>query len=396
MSSSAPITILRNARVFSPAPLGVCDLVVADGRVSSMGAQLPSLPLGIEHAEVDLEGRSLVPGFIDAHVHLTGGGGESGPGSRVPPLQLSELTRAGVTTCVGVLGTDGTTRTLRDLVASALAMNEHGMTAYCYTGSYEYPVKTLTGSVRDDIVFVGPILGVGELAISDHRSSQPTLDEFLRVASETYTAGLMSGKAGVFHLHMGDGPRQFQLIEQALDQAEIPARVYHPTHVNRQKALFEAAIGLSERGVTVDVTAFPEAENGLLAVEAIDRWLSGGHAPERITCSSDGGGCLPTFDSDGEMVRMGVGQSDVLGDTLAELLRLGHPLEQILPPFTSNVARLLRLSAKGRIAPGMDADFIVLDSSGAFESVMCRGTWAVKEGEIVTRGPFEAPRKEDS
>jgi beta-aspartyl-dipeptidase (metallo-type) len=250
MNSSAPITILRNARVYSPTPLGVCDLVVADGRVSSIGAELPSLPSGIPHDEIDLGGRSLVPGFIDSHVHLTGGGGESGPGSRVPPLAFSELTRAGVTTCVGVLGTDGTTRTIRDLVASALAMTDHGLSAYCYTGSYAYPVTTLTGSIRDDIVFIGPVLGVGELAVSDHRSSQMTLDEFLRVASDSYTAGLMSGKAGVLHLHMGDGPRQFQLIEQALEQAEIPARVYHPTHVNRQKALFEAAIGLSRRGVT--------------------------------------------------------------------------------------------------------------------------------------------------
>lgn len=396
MKLSAPITILRNARVFSPTPLGVCDLVVADGRVSTIGAELPSLPSGIPHDEIDLGGRSLVPGFIDSHVHLTGGGGESGPGSRVPPLAFSELTRAGVTTCVGVLGTDGTTRTIRDLVASALAMTDHGLSAYCYTGSYAYPVTTLTGSIRDDIVFIGPVLGVGELAVSDHRSSQMTLDEFLRVASDSYTAGLMSGKAGVLHLHMGDGPRQFQLIEQALEQAEIPARVYHPTHVNRQKALFEAAIGLSGRGVTVDVTAFPEAEEGLLAVEAIDRWLTGSHPRERLTCSSDGGGCLPTFDSDGELLRMGVGQSNVLGETLRDLLRLGHPLEDILPPFTSNVARVLRLSAKGRIAPGMDADLIVLDSTGCFESVMCRGVWAVKDGEILTRGTFEAHRKADS
>jgi beta-aspartyl-dipeptidase (metallo-type) len=93
---------------------------------------------------------------------------------------------------------------------------------------------------------------------------------------------------------------------------------------------------------------------------------------------------------------MGVGQSNVLGETLRDLLRLGHPLEDILPPFTSNVARVLRLSAKGRIAPGMDADFIVLDSTGCFESVMCRGVWAVKDGEILTRGTFEAHRKADS
>ena len=50
--------------------------------------------------------------------------------------------------------------------------------------------------------FVDPIVGVGELAISDHRSSQLTLNEFLRVASDTYTAGLISGK-GSAHPHGG-------------------------------------------------------------------------------------------------------------------------------------------------------------------------------------------------
>jgi len=276
-----------------------------------------------------------------------------------------------------------------------MAMSAHGMTAYCYTGSYRYPVATLTGSVRDDIVFVGPILGVGELAISDHRSSQPTLDEFLRVASDAYAAGLMSGKAGVLHLHLGDGPRQFELIEQALAQAEIPARVYHPTHVNRQKSLFEAATKLAERGVTVDVTAFPSADEGLLAVEAIDRWLAGNHPRHRLTCSSDGGGCLPSFDADGELLKMGVGQSDVLGETLQGLLALGHALEDVLPPFTSNVAQVLRLPTKGRLAPGMDADLITLDPSGRLRSVMCGGRWVVRDGEILTQGTFEAHRKED-
>jgi len=336
------------------------------------------------------------PGLLDAHVHLTGGGGESGPGSRVPAPALSALTTAGVTTCVGVLGTDGTTRTMRDLVATTLGMRAHGLSAFCYTGSYQYPVPTLTGSIRDDIVFIDPIIGVGELALSDHRSSQLTFDEFLRVASDAYTAGLMSNKAGFLHLHMGDGPREFALVEQALEVAELPARVYHPTHVNRQKSLFTAAIALAERGVTVDVTAFPDADDGFLAVEAIDRWLTEGHPLERLTCSSDGGGCLPTFDADGELIRMDVGRSDVLAQTLEGLLALGHPLERFLPIFTRNVARVLRLPQKGRLGPGLDADLVALSPEGRVRSVMCRGQWFVRDGDVVRRGPFEEHRKANS
>ena len=77
------------------------------------------------------------------------------------------------------------------------------------------------------------IIGVGEVAISDHRSSQPTLDELLRLASEAHVGGLMSGKAGILHLHVGDGPRGLDLVREALDRSEIPARVFNPTHVNR-------------------------------------------------------------------------------------------------------------------------------------------------------------------
>src|SRR5205085_7564452 len=136
---------------------------------------------------------------------------------------------------VGLLGTDGATRTIRDLVGRTLGLREEGISAWCYTGNYQVPVQTLTGSVRDDIVFIDPIIGVGELAISDHRSSQPTLDELLRVASDVHVAGMMSGKAGVLHLHLGDGPRGLELVRRALDGSELPPRVFHPTHVNRQR-----------------------------------------------------------------------------------------------------------------------------------------------------------------
>ena len=203
-------TIIRGARLFAPEDLGIQDLCILDGRIAAIAPSLPELPSGLPHEIQDGSGCVVTPGLIDAHVHLSGGGGEAGPETRVPPLAFSELTRYGVTSCVGVLGTDGTTRTMRDLVAQTMALRRIGMSAYCYTGSYQYPVPTLTGCIRDDIVFVEPIVGVGELAISDHRSSQLTLNEFLRVASDTYTAGLISGKAGVLHIHMGDGEREFE------------------------------------------------------------------------------------------------------------------------------------------------------------------------------------------
>lgn len=389
MAGESHLQLLRGAEVFAPEPLGRRDVLIASGTIAAIGESLPAHPLADEH---DLRGRRLVPGLIDAHVHVTGGGGEAGPETRVPPISLSALSQAGITTVVGVLGTDGTTRTVESLVARTLGLRREGLSAYCYTGSYQFPPITLTGSVRRDLVFVDPIIGVGELAISDHRSSQPTLDEFLRVAADAHVGGMMSGKAGIVHLHMGDGPRGLDLVRRALDLTELPARVFHPTHVNRNRALFAESQKIVERGVIVDITAFPPEEDpgdSLSAAEAIDRWLHAGLPADRVTCSSDGAGCMPVFDAHGHICAMDVGKPSTLPDTIVELLARGRDLAQILPIFTRTVADLLRLPHKGRIAAGADADLVVLDATGRVDSVAARGRWLVRRGETVVTGPFE-------
>ncbi|MBZ0088580.1 MAG: amidohydrolase family protein, partial [Thermomonas sp.] len=261
--------------------------------------------------------------------------------------------------------------------------------AWC--GGYHLPPRTLTGSVRGDIALVEPILGVGELALSDHRSSQPTLDELLRVASEAHVGGLMSGKAGIVHLHLGDGKRGLELVRRALDASELPARVFQPTHVNRRKALFEEAIELARRGSHIDITAFPvaEGEDAWSAEDALLRYLDSGAPQQRVSISSDGGGCLPVFDADGRVTRMDVGDSGALASTLQTLLARGLALEDVLPAFTRNVAELLRLPGKGRIAVGADADLVALDAGGGVEAVWARGVPQLAGGHVLRRGTFE-------
>ncbi len=389
--STAVSTLLRNAHVYAPEALGPCQVLVGGGKVLWIGAAdtpAPSIP-GLE--TVDLAGKRLIPGLIDAHAHVTGGGGEGGFATRVPPVPLSAFTAAGVTSVVGVLGTDDLARSPGELLASTYALREQGLGAHCWCGGYHVPPVTLTGSVRGDIVYLDPVLGVGELAISDHRSSQPTFDEFVRIASECHVAGLMTGKAGVLHLHLGDGVRGLELVRRALDETELPARVFHPTHVNRRKALFEEALALAGRGCTIDVTAFPveDDEDAWSAEDAWERYHAAGAPADRLTISSDAGGCLPTFDHDGRLCRMDVGASRALADALRTLLARGHALEAVLPAFTSNVARLLRLAGKGVVAAGGVADLVALDADGGIADVMAQGAWHVRDGAIVRRGPFE-------
>ena len=387
------LQLLSNAELYDPVPRGPAHLLVAGETIVWIGRDRPALPAGLGVQETDLGGRRVIPGLIDGHVHLTGGGGEAGPDTRVPPVPLSGLTAGGVTTAIGVLGTDDVVRTPAELVTVARGLVAQGLSAWCHTGGYHFPPATVTGSVRGDLVLVDRVLGVGELAISDHRSSQPTLDDLLRVAGDVHVGGLMSGKAGIVHLHVGDGERGLDLVRQALDRSELPPRVFNPTHVNRRKALFAEALEAAERGCVVDITAFPvaEGEDAWSADSALVRYQEAGLPPDRVTVSSDGGGCLPVFDGEGRVASMDVGSPSALAGTLRALLAAGRPLEQVLPAFTANPAALLRLERKGRLTAGADADLVVLDREGGVAEVMARGRWHVREGRAVVRGTFEKP-----
>ncbi len=390
--TATDLILLRNAQVHAPAPLGACDVLLGGGRILWLGRGPLELPAALGARVLDLAGRRLIPGLIDGHVHVTGGGGEAGFRSRVPPQALSRFTRAGVTTVVGLLGTDDTVRTPRELLAQVHALREEGLSAYAHVGGYHLPPATLTGSLRGDLVLIEPLIGVGEVAISDHRSSQPGFDELMRVAADAHVAGLMTGKAGILHLHLGDGPRGLELVRRALAETELPPRTFQPTHVNRRKALFDEALELARRGVPIDLTAFPveEGEDAWDAAEAWLRCIDAGVPPGRVTISSDAGGSLPCFDGEGQVTHMDVGDSGALLATLRTLLARGVALEQALAPFTSNPAHALRLARKGRIAVGADADLVALEADGSVHATIARGELHLLAGELLRRGLFEA------
>ena len=158
------LELLTNCRIYSPVNLGLRHILIGGSTILWIGTRVPELDSSLDVIVTNMDGLIVMPGLIDGHAHLTGGGGESGFSSRVPVMPLSAFTRAGVTTAIGVLGTDDVVRTTGSLVAQARSLCEQGLTAYCHTGGYHVPLMTLTGSVREDIVHIDRIIGVGEVA----------------------------------------------------------------------------------------------------------------------------------------------------------------------------------------------------------------------------------------
>ena len=137
--SATHLTLIENADLYAPEALGMKHILLAGGKVVYVGEQRPTLGAELNVQIVDANGGKVVPGFIDAHTHITGGGGEAGFSTRVPPVPVSQFVRAGVTTVVGLLGTDDIVRNTESLVAQVYSLREEGISAYCYTGGYHLP-----------------------------------------------------------------------------------------------------------------------------------------------------------------------------------------------------------------------------------------------------------------
>ena len=373
------LTLIEGAEIHSPVPLGQQDLLVADGRIAWLGKGLtvpPDWPL----VRVDGRGRYLVPGLVDPLAHITGGGGEGGFAFRTPELAAREALSAGVTTLVAALGTDSLTRTPAQVLGKVREFRAAGVSAYMYTGSYHLPVKTLTGRVESDIMLIPEVLGVGELAISDHRSSAPTHDELARLVSEARVAGLLAGKSGVSFFHVGDGRGALAPLRALRDGTDIPLRQLYPTHCNRNPWLFAEAIDWGRAGGWVDLTtsSFPELldDGEQLAAEALVALLESDVPADRISFSSDANASLPRFDSEGRLIELRCGQIASLWQECVRACALGVSLEVALGVVTANPARALGLAGKGAIAVGQDADLLLIDPNTlAIQRVMSGGQW---------------------
>jgi len=383
--------LFRNCDVYAPEKIGRKDVLLAGTKIVAIENEIIP-PAGLSIEVIDALGLKMVPGIIDAHIHIAGAGGEGGAATRTPELQLSQMIEAGVTTVVGCLGTDGLTRDLNSVLMKCKSLTQEGVSAYMFTGAYQVPTPTILGDVGKDIALIEEIIGVGEIALSDHRSSQPTIDELIKLAAHARVGGMLGGKAGIVNIHMGDAEDPFRPLYEVEKQSELKLTQFLPTHCNRNDYIFKDAKEYGKLGY-VDITAssypyYPQYE--IKPSQAIVELVNAGVPLRHITLTSDACGSLPDFDEEGNLVQLDMGlPKSILTEIADTVSEEKFPLESALQTVTSNVADILKLKGKGRITVGNDADVLLLDDQFKIAHLTAMGQWMTKDYEMVRTGSYE-------
>lgn len=389
------LTLIKNGEIYNPDYIGQKDILLINDKIHLIKENISINENDLKIKLIDADGDYVVPGFIDSHVHIIGGGGEGGFHTRTPEIKFSNLISAGITTVIGCLGTDGITRSGEDLLAKTRALKEEGISAYMYTGSYEFPVKTITGEIKKDIILINEILGIGEVAISDHRSSQPDISQLEKAAAEARVGGILANKAGIVNVHIGDGYRQLSFLEKIMDKTEIPRKQFIPTHINRNIDLLEKGVDYALKGGLVDFTTSSSNDfyenNKTKPSNSLKYYLEKGVNINNITFTSDGQGSLPEFNKEGEFIGLKVGKvSSLFKEVRDAVLKENIDLDKALKVITENPACNLELKNKGRLKEGKDADLIILDNENLeIKTAIAKGKIMLENEKLKQKGTFE-------
>lgn len=376
-TSPEPVfTLLQDAAVYTPEPIGRKSVLLFGDRIAHVGDVhgLRGLP-GVRLER--LRNRILTPGLFDQHLHIAGAGGEGGFAFRTPPVAVDDLLEAGITGAVGLLGTDGVTRSAIELLAEVRRLQAHGFSTFMYSGAYWVPTRTITDSLRMDLVTVPEVLGAGEIAVSDRRGAEPPPRLLASLAREVYVGALLAGKAGVLHLHLGDETSGLAPLFDTWRASGLPIRVFRPTHLNRTPALLEESLQFAAAGGLLDVTAGispTELDREPLPPAAALSYLRNAGVPlAQLTLSSDGNGSSPRFSTDGRLQATQVIRPAVLLETVRELAH-HWPLAEALAPATRTPAEALGLDELGTIRKGAKAHLLIFNEALELEALYLAGT----------------------
>ena len=377
--------LIKNTNLYSPTFLGKKDILISNGKIVAIEDEITKHNV---FSEVwDAQGLTTTPGFIDQHIHVIGAGGKHGFASMTPQLHLGELIKCGTTSVVGLLGTDGSTRSIKTLYSKIQALNQEGISAYMYTGYYGLDKVYLMNSLQEDMIYIDCVLGC-KIAISDIRSSYPSALELLRLLRNVRVGGMLSGKKGILHLHLGALSSKMDLLFEIVENYEFPIEHISPTHVGRTKDLFEQAIIFAKMGGMIDITT--GASKYTDPYKSVLYALENNVSINNITFSSDGNAGLDKLDDNNNLVGFRSAPFDKNLEEVINLHKLGGvAFEDSLKLITSNPAKNLGLKSKGHVKNNFDADLCFFDSDLKLSSVIANGKFMMKDGDLAVKGSFE-------
>lgn len=379
------LTLIKNANIYAPKALGHKDILLGGGKILAIEDEIENH--STIHKIWDAKGKTVTSGFIDQHIHIIGAGGKHGFESMTPELMLGDFISCGSTTVVGLLGTDGTARSIKTLYAKVKALNMEGMTAYMYTSYFNINPLTITDSIQDDMVFIDKVLGC-KVAIADARSSYPTAIELLRHLQEVCVGAQIAGKKGILHIHLGKLSSQIDILMELVEKYEFPIEHISPTHVGRTKSLFDQSLEFAKLGGMIDITTggtkYTDPYKSVLYA------LENGVSIEQITFSSDGNAGLGKTDENGKLIGFTKAPIHLNYEQTKALINEGNvDISEAVKLITTNPAKNLGLKEKGKIEVGFDADLCCLDEHFDLKDVFAKGQLMMENKTVLVKGNFE-------
>lgn len=380
------IKLIKNARLYTSVETELTDILICNNKIQQIAPQIETGNLQVE--VIDAKGYWVTPGLIDIHVHVIGGGGQTGFSSLAPEVRVQRLIECGTTTVVGLLGTDGFVKQLPQLYAKTMSLRMNGLSAYMLTGFYGLPTPTITNSIAEDLIYTDPVIGC-KIAMCDDRSSYPTKEELLRIINQVRLGGFTSAKGGVMHVHLGGLPEGMTLLLEIAREYPSLIGYISPTHTIRTENLFNQAIEFAKLGGMIDIstggTKFTEPYKAVL--QAIDN----GVELSKMTFSSDGNAGVRRIDPQTGIDTYTLAPLHLNLQQTVKLITDGglHP-KDAFKLVTENAAKVMKLKNKGFIKAGFDADFCFFDETFNLTDVISQGVEFMRNGEIVRKGNFEA------
>lgn len=312
--------VLKDANVFSShtGEFIKGDVAVTNGIVLGIGDYEGK-------AEIDLEGKWLCPGFIDSHLHL-----ES---TLVTPSELvHQAVQCGTTTFIvdphesaNVSGTDGIDYILEQ--TEDVQANVYVMMPSCVPATHvDDNGCRLSVNKMKDYLNNPRILGLGEV---------------MDAASVINGDNSMFEKLDLFQNKIKDGHAPF------LSEKDLSAYVLAGISTDHECVDYEYAMKECRNGIQVLIREGSAARN----LDEIIKGIVQHHTD--TSCF-----CFCTDDKHIEDIR----KEGHINYNVKRAVELGIPVERALQMATIQAARCYGLKHLGAIAPGYQADFVVLDN----------------------------------